>query len=76
MEYGILCGLFNSDLSGNCMHNPHLTFKCLVPFGAIYSCYYNYGAKELVIYISVREKGGREREGERWGGSHAAPRRG
>ena len=44
------------------MHNPHLTFKCLVSFGVIYSCYYNYGAKELVIYISVRERG---REGER-----------
>jgi len=57
------------------MHNPHLTFKCLVSFGVIYSCYYNYGAKELVIYISVRERG-REGERERWGGSHAAPRRG
>ena len=44
------------------MHNPHLTFKCLVSFGVIYSCYYNYGAKELMIDISVREKGGRERE--------------
>ena len=62
MEYGILCSLFNSDLSGNCIHNARLTFKCLVSFGVIYSCDYNYGAKEQVIDISVREKGGRERE--------------
>ena len=76
MEYGTLCSLFNSDLSGNCIHNPRLTFKCLVSFGVIYSCDYNYGAKEQVIDISVREKGGREREGERDGEEAMLPQGG